>query len=212
MNDKKAIEAALDKLDHENDDDWTTGGLPSLDRVSEMVGRKVSRAEATEARADFVRSSSDRGRRGDKPVDPVEKPAPEEPVQPSVEDINKMGMIGEGNPMDAANNAERRILSEDDPTRPLAGADDRFGTAAELAEQCPDAIVLMEAAVAAGMTGRYTRNSTLQTLLRGYQAAQAEIKATQGRIDQRLGERAQAAEDAAKTAKAAEERSRTPSA
>lgn len=196
---KEEINKAIRQLDAENDADWTGGGMPSLDRVSELVGRKVSRQEVTDAKPGYLRPSTDQA-------------GATKDAGPTEAQVNDLAKIGAGNPMDAANNAEREILGKDDPRKAeeADGTTPGLPSAAEIAERIPDAILLMEAAVAVGFTGRYSRNSTLLTLLRGYQTSQAEIKSTQGRVDQRLAERADAAAKAAEHAKAAEAKSQVP--
>ena len=55
MNDK--IKEALAKLDIDNDDHWTTEGLPRLDVMKDLVGVAVSRADITAAAKGFSRKS-----------------------------------------------------------------------------------------------------------------------------------------------------------
>lgn len=49
------IKAALEELDHENDEHWTNAGLPDVGAVKDILGDKVSRSEIEEADPDFVR-------------------------------------------------------------------------------------------------------------------------------------------------------------
>lgn len=49
------ITAAVAKLDAENDDHWTAGGLPAVDVVAELAGKPVTRASITGAAADAKR-------------------------------------------------------------------------------------------------------------------------------------------------------------
>lgn len=55
MNDK--IKEALAKLDIDNDDHWTTEGLPRLDVMKDLVGVAVSRADITAAAKGFSRKT-----------------------------------------------------------------------------------------------------------------------------------------------------------
>ncbi|SDH08255.1 hypothetical protein [Pelagibacterium luteolum] len=50
-----AIKAALLKLDHGNDDHWTTGGKPAMKVVEEFAGQNVTRAQVEEVAPDFER-------------------------------------------------------------------------------------------------------------------------------------------------------------
>lgn len=51
------LQAALDSLDHKNDEHWTSAGLPQLQAVEASVGKPVSRKTVAAARPDFVRQA-----------------------------------------------------------------------------------------------------------------------------------------------------------
>jgi len=53
------IKEALAQLDALDDDQWTQDGAPKTDVVSELVGKKVSRAEIIEAAPKFSRENQD---------------------------------------------------------------------------------------------------------------------------------------------------------
>lgn len=53
------IKEALGQLDALDDDQWTQDGAPKTDVVSELVGKKVSRAEIIEAAPKFSRENQD---------------------------------------------------------------------------------------------------------------------------------------------------------
>lgn len=78
----------------------------------------------------------------------------------------------------------------------------RYPSAGEIAEHCPDAILLFEAAVAAGSADKYRRNNPMQTLIRHYQVEQDAIKTYQGRLDVRDADRKAQNAEAEKTEKA----------
>lgn len=70
-----------------------------------------------------------------------------------------------------------------------------------------NAVLLMEATTAAAMTDRYVRNNALQTLVRGFQVSQSEIRDVQKRLDARIQSKAdEAAADKAAEDKAAEDK------
>lgn len=183
------IKEALGKLDKDNPADWTQAGLPSVERVRELAGDDtITRSQIGEAYPGFDR----------------EGPATKDDAGANSgsgeqADPNARFKQGEergeglGNPNDAMNNAER--ISEeaggvgDKRDVPEYESERTELTPAEIAKHCPDAILLLEAAVAAGMSGRFSRNSALQTLLRGYQVAQTEIKEVQVRLDKRISDR-----------------------
>jgi len=53
------IKEALAELDIFNDDQWTADGAPKTDTVSEIMGKKVSRADITNAAPKFSRTNVD---------------------------------------------------------------------------------------------------------------------------------------------------------
>jgi len=53
------IKEALAQLDTMEDDQWTADGAPATSAVSEILGRKVTRAEITDAAPKFSRSNTD---------------------------------------------------------------------------------------------------------------------------------------------------------
>ena len=63
-------------------------------------------------------------------------------------------------------------------------------TPREIADQHTNPVDLMDAACLAAGDPRYTRNSSLMTLLRGFQVAQREIREHQARLDARFERRA----------------------
>jgi hypothetical protein len=54
---KMNIADALDELDLDNDEHWTSDGLPRLDAVEEYLGRKTTRKEVKEAAPHFTRDN-----------------------------------------------------------------------------------------------------------------------------------------------------------
>lgn len=216
------INAALNDLDPAADFDWTEGGLPAMDRMKALTGRSdLTRKEVSDARPGFTRATADEDKSKDKP-DPARKAGEGAGAKASSGsgtgaavggktasgDDPKPGDLpiedqGAGNPNDAANNAEER-----NPENPASGGlkgkpdDPEYHsqesadvTPSEIAERYPDAVLLLEAAVIAGGQGRYARNSSLSSLLRGYQVSQREIKEVQGRLDEREKKREEKREE-----------------
>lgn len=203
--DNQKIKNALGELDTKNDDHWTAGGLPSMDRMKALVGdENLTRAQVSDAAPGFNRSNadaapSDKAKLSSKAPDPNAGANPAGPgAHPADRPIEDQG--GPGNVNDAMMNAERRDPAADASGGLTGKPDDpeyrsatmRAPDANEIAKHIPDAIVLFEAAVIAASAGRYARNSALQTLVRGYQVAQREVKEVQGRIDIRLADREKA--------------------
>lgn len=74
------IKEALSQLDGLDDAQWTQDGAPKTEVVSELVGRKVSRAEIVEAAPKFSRENMEIE------LEPAKEPEPE----PAVEDKNEV--------------------------------------------------------------------------------------------------------------------------
>lgn len=74
---KTDIIAALGKLDHASDADWTADGLPDLNAVAQHVGRPVTRQQVSNASPSFARDVKD--------VEPGEADLPEDEAPPSEE-------------------------------------------------------------------------------------------------------------------------------
>lgn len=196
------IKNALGELDTKSDDDWTAGGLPSMDRMKALVGdENLTRAQVSDAAPGFNRANAGKSTPtpSSKAPDPTAGADPAGPGEhPADRPIEDQG--GPGNVNDATMNAERRDPAADASGGMTGKPDDpeyrsatmRAPDANEIAQHIPDAIVLFEAAVIAASAGRYARNSALQTLVRGYQVAQREVKEVQGRIDIRLADREKA--------------------
>lgn len=75
----KAILAALEQLDPQNDNHWTGDGLPRLDTLKALSGEDVTRAKATEAAPYFTRSNPTIS----VPAEVTESDVPEAPVIPA---------------------------------------------------------------------------------------------------------------------------------
>lgn len=206
----KSIKGALHDLDPARDDDWTEGGLPSLSRMKELTGnRELTRAEVSEAEPGYTRDGGPKEKPGKTempdPVHPVEGvPDENQPAGPGQHPGDRpLEDQGPGNPNDATLNAERR-----DPEAIASGhvtglRDDaeyvsREGTDPVAVAEGNDPIMLLEAVAAAAGSGRYARNSALQTIVRAYQVSQREIKEVQARLDQRFDRREQLAKEGAK--------------
>jgi len=67
------IKEALSQLDALDDDQWTTDGSPKTDVVSDLVGKKTSRAEIISVAPKFTRENMDLSDVNDDPVKEEEK-------------------------------------------------------------------------------------------------------------------------------------------
>lgn len=67
------IKEALSQLDALDDDQWTTDGSPKTDVVSDLVGKKTSRAEIISMAPKFTRENMDLSGVNDNPVKEEEK-------------------------------------------------------------------------------------------------------------------------------------------
>lgn len=67
------IKEALSQLDALDDDQWTTDGSPKTDVVSDLVGKKTSRAEIISMAPKFTRENMDLSDVNDNPVKEEEK-------------------------------------------------------------------------------------------------------------------------------------------
>lgn len=75
---KTAIIAALSSLDVDNDEHWTTDGLPRMDTVEDIVKQDLTRADITAAAKGFNRKNTELG-------DPAGKDGTAEGEPPKVE-------------------------------------------------------------------------------------------------------------------------------
>lgn len=63
---KTAIIAALGSLDVDNDEHWTTDGLPRMDTIEDIVKQDLTRADITAAAKAFNRKNTELGKPADK--------------------------------------------------------------------------------------------------------------------------------------------------
>jgi hypothetical protein len=191
----RSIKAALGELDVKADNDWTEGGLPAMERMKALTGNQdLKRSEVSDAAPGFNRTNAGAAPTDKTTLQSVETPEPgaSDAEHAAAADANiEAGAVGKGNPLDAENNADSRVItaSHQAEHHPDPIADDSLPTAAQIAEGIPDAILLFEALTMVAGSSRYARNSALATLVRGYQGAQGEIKAVQGRLDARMQQR-----------------------
>jgi len=106
------IQEALGQMDTLDDDLWTGDGSPKTDAVSALIGRKVTRAEITDAAPKFSRSNTDLSFLGEEPEDETE--VEEAPVDMSADD-EIIGAFMDMEPMlphDLANTVLSKISPE----------------------------------------------------------------------------------------------------
>ena len=187
---------AISALDPERDEDWTADGEPAMARIAELTGNPdFKRADVRAAMPeDFnrfnIRSGPTLGNANATTSDP----------QTSAATSNGNHAIG----TDAVG-GDPNTTTEGETGPEMS---DTAKAVAELIEGSFDgedfnAVILMEAVVAAAQADRFVRNSALNTLVRGYQVSQAQIKDVQGRLDARIADR-KAKNDASRAATAAE--------
>lgn len=151
------IRNALLKLDPNDHDQWTTGGLPRLDVVSHHHGSNVTRAEATKAWPEFNRDLALQGLK-DVPASVVDEA--EAPQQRSGAEI------------------EQELAAAPVSKQPVE-IDEAYYNDEN------DAIALIEKAITASQSDRYRHNYDLQAFLRSFYIQQTAIRMTQKRIDER---------------------------
>lgn len=198
---KTRIRAAVEKLDHKSDDDWTQGGLPAVDRVKATSGMDdISRQDISDAHPGYARQKPDddadgqpnsdgqRAAEGDEAAPLSELEEAEQRIKPNMpaEENPNVGRDdlgpyeGQAHTADQTQNLQAQLCTDER---------DRMPTAAEIAERITDPVLLIEAAVAAmNASDRYRKNGELQTFLRDYSIRQVNIKAHQGRLDKRWDE------------------------
>lgn len=142
------IKDALKKLDVNNDDHWSKGGMPLVDVVSHFHGSVLTRAEISEAWPGFTR---DVAREGEQP--------PSAPASGT----------NEGGTSDLQQGSNE---AQPDPET-------------EEMKEYPDAIDLIEQALAASQTDRFRQNHDLHAFLRGFYTHQVPIREAQKRLDER---------------------------
>lgn len=82
---KTAIIAALGSLDVDNDEHWTTDGLPRMDTIEDIVKQDLTRADITAAAKGFNRKNSELG-------DPAAKAGNDETAEGDRNDQNDEGI------------------------------------------------------------------------------------------------------------------------
>lgn len=171
---------AISALDPERDEDWTADGEPAMARIAELTGNP-----------DFKRAD-------------VRGAMPKDFNRSNVAPVPKLGNANHGIGTDAVG-GDPNTTTEGEMGPEMS---DTAKAVAELIEGSFDgedfnAVILMEAVVAAAQADRFVRNSALNTLVRGYQVSQAQIKDVQDRLDARIADR-KVKNDASRAATAAE--------
>lgn len=87
---KTAIIAALGSLDVDNDEHWTTDGLPRMDTIEDIVKQDLSRADITAAAKGFNRKNTELGKPADK--DGATKAGNDETAEGDRDDQNDEGI------------------------------------------------------------------------------------------------------------------------
>jgi len=161
------LREAILSLDAGNPDHWTAAGLPSVHGLTAIMGDTVTRQEIAEAAPGYDREKAIAAKNaGEMPSltdAPFHAPAPEnEPPAPD-DDEGETVTVRDG---------ETGELVGDEPAGNSVNAE-------------PDAIALIEAALAAAQGPRYRHNYDLQAFIRQWHVQQVPIKEIQKRIDAR---------------------------
>jgi len=164
----EAIKAALSKLDPANDEHWTSGGLPSMPVMKELVGKSdLTRAEVAAVAPGFDRVNAS--------------------AAPS--DLSNVGGGNGAGPTDNGPTEEQIRDAEFTAREELGERVERKPTADEIAKFIDDPILLLEAFCIVASGDKYRRNNGLMNLCRAYQVEQGGIRAMQDRLDLRDAER-----------------------
>jgi len=171
MSETISLQDAIANLNPSNDEHWTKSGLPDLDTLRTMTGNgDLSRGDVDAV----VPSGFNRSNAHAAPT-PGGTGAAGEDDMGSQASANLEGPPGTGQggvDLSATAFAVGELLSS------------AFEDDGEF-----NAIILMEAAVAAAQSDRFRSNSVLMGLTRGYQASQDQIREVQDRIDVRRDRR-----------------------
>lgn len=196
----EAIRAALGRLDKENDDDWTEGGLPKLARMQQLSGfEDLKRAELSDASPGFQRVAPKGPAAGFKSAATSDAPEPKDEESEAADALEKANELRQPNSDPETNdNVGRTDLGPYEGQTHTADQGEKLAEEmavelwtngkqpADLAAQVKDPVFLIEAAYAAmSADPRYSKNGEMQTFFRHYTIAQVNIKASQARLDAR---------------------------
>ena len=104
------IKEALGQLDTLEDANWTADGAPAVDAVSALLGKKVSRAEITEAAPKFSRENTDLSG----PTTEVQEQEPAPVAEEPTIDMSVLEAFVDMEPM-LPNELADKVLSKIDP-------------------------------------------------------------------------------------------------
>lgn len=163
------LQQILSQLDIENDEHWTTTGLPVVDVVSSRAGRTITRAEITQAWPKFDRDELRRF------IAESEKNSQATGTPPAP-------------PAPASNDGSASSGDGDVKHQPLFGDEGEQGDTGE-GQKKVTPMDLIEQATNLANSNEYRNNYELQTFLRGYQVMQRNIHEVQKRLDLRAERR-----------------------
>lgn len=182
------IRAILEKLDPGNDDHWTNAGLPAVGAVSELAGENVTRQQIGEAYPGFDREKANNAKSADQGGE-------EPPAAPKQAGTDDGGAVSDEDapqpdPVDGTFSTDDGLVTEGEAkSLDPYSEDPGHGLAVGKHDEDPDAIALIEEALAAAQGERYMSNYDLQGFVRDWQVRQTSIRANQRRIDARRAER-----------------------
>lgn len=188
MNDPMTLAGALNALELGNDAQWTKTGLPKIGVLRQLTGDDDLKQSEVNA---LLPDGYNRTNAGAAPsfIDP---PSEGKPVDEQIAEVEDKSILADLAALEGEVLPEAADTgSESGAVEALEKAQDAFeGDEDRVTEANP--ILLLEAAVAAGSTDRYRRNSALQGVLRAYQVSQDAIREHQSRLDYRIEERVKA--------------------
>lgn len=187
----KDLRKVIEGLDPDNDAHWTGAGLPSVDAVSEANGgERVTRSDIADAYSGYDRDKARSARDGSEGSKADVDGDQDAPTAPTAEDeaasTERDGKVGQTE-MGLQRDVDPQVAEEQAAARAPDGIEKDL---AEADEAGPDAIQMINDALAAAQGPRYLRNSELQNFVRQWQIMQPNVVAWQDRLDRRMADRA----------------------
>lgn len=185
----KTLQGAINSLDVTNDDHWTGNGDPAMAFIHDLTGdESLKRVDVRAATPEGFNRSNAAAAPTLKGEENDATGSITSTLASTIQAITNADLGDDnGSQNDEADQGVRMIP---DAVSPQVEAILKMMSSAINADHV-DPVILLEAVSAAASDNRYSRNSALQNVVRGYQVSQAQIKDVQGRLDARIADRAQ---------------------